>query len=138
MSLSRHIKRHSSFSLLLQLIEYGGSNIDQSQRDDIDDAASNTSQAGQGWIQAVDNYQSVDPSSRQSTSDSELEEQPEEKHLTGDFDGSANTLWALYGKEAKSYDDARINTLKYDMDGVLIFVRPYSLQAYYELSLTDV
>jgi Family of unknown function (DUF6535) len=39
-----------------------------------------------------------------------------------DFDDSANDLWSLYGKEAKSHDKARIETLKDDMDGVLIFV----------------
>jgi hypothetical protein len=51
--------------------------------------------------------------------------EPEEKRMIGDFDGSANTLWTLHGKEAKSNDEARIQTLKEDMDGVLIFVRPY-------------
>ena len=45
--------------------------------------------------------------------------------MIGDFHGSANALWSLYGTEAKSYDDARIKPLKQDMDGVLIFVRPY-------------
>jgi len=39
-----------------------------------------------------------------------------------DFDDSANDLWSLYGKEAKSHDEARIKTLKDDMNGVLIFV----------------
>jgi hypothetical protein len=40
-----------------------------------------------------------------------------------DFDdSSANDLWSLYGKEAKSHDEARIKTLKDDMDSVLIFV----------------
>lgn len=39
-----------------------------------------------------------------------------------DFDEDANGLWSLYGKEAKSHDEARIETLKDDMDGVLIFV----------------
>jgi hypothetical protein len=53
---------------------------------------------------------------------------PEEKRMIGDFDGSANALWTLYGKEAKSHDEARIHTLKDDMDGVLIFVRSYFLQ----------
>ena len=48
---------------------------------------------------------------------------PEEKHMIGDFDSSANGLWTLYGKEAKSHDEAQIQTLKEDMDGVLIFVR---------------
>ena len=47
---------------------------------------------------------------------------PEEKRMIGDFDSSANALWTLYGKEAKSHDEARIQTLKEDMDGVLIFV----------------
>jgi len=53
--------------------------------------------------------------------------------MMGDFDGSANALWTLYGKEAKSYDNSRIQTLKDDMDGVLIFVRSYLLF----ISLTD-
>ena len=52
-------------------------------------------------------------------------DQIEENRMIGDFDGSANSLWALYGKEAKGYDEARIQTLKEDMDGVLIFVRSY-------------
>ena len=39
-----------------------------------------------------------------------------------DFDDRANDLWSLYGKEAESHDKARIETLKDDMDGVLIFV----------------
>lgn len=39
-----------------------------------------------------------------------------------DFDDRANALWSLYGKEAKHYDQATINTLKVDMDGLLIFV----------------
>ena len=47
------------------------------------------------------------------------EEPPE---LRRDFDEDANDLWSLYGKEAKSHDGARIETLKGDMDGVLIFV----------------
>ena len=42
-----------------------------------------------------------------------------------DFDDSSNALWSLYGKEAKSYDEATIQSLKGDMDGVLIFVRLY-------------
>jgi len=51
--------------------------------------------------------------------------EPEEKRMIGDFDGSANALWTLYRKEAQSRDAAQIQTLKDDMDGVLIFVRPY-------------
>ena len=45
--------------------------------------------------------------------------------MIGDFHGSTNKLWTLYGKEAESHDKARIQPLKEDMDGVLIFVRPY-------------
>ena len=43
--------------------------------------------------------------------------------MIGDFDASANALWTLYGEEAKGYDQSRIQTLKDNMDGVLIFVR---------------
>ena len=43
--------------------------------------------------------------------------------MIGDFNGSTNALWSLYGKEARSHDEARIQPLKEDMDGVLIFVR---------------
>ena len=43
--------------------------------------------------------------------------------MIGDFDDSANALWSLHEKEAKSHDEARIQSLKDDMDGVLIFVR---------------
>ena len=45
--------------------------------------------------------------------------------MIGDFYGSTNALWSLYGKEAKSYDKSRVEPLKDDMDGVLIFVRLY-------------
>lgn len=46
--------------------------------------------------------------------------EPGEIRMIGDFDGSANALWSLYGQEAQSHDKARIQTLKEDMDGVLI------------------
>ena len=50
--------------------------------------------------------------------------------VSGDFDGNSNALWTLYGKEAKGHDKARIETLKDDMDGVLIFVRLYFVCVY--------
>jgi hypothetical protein len=50
--------------------------------------------------------------------------------MIGDFDGSSNALWTLFRDEAKSHDDARINTLKDDMDGVLIFVSSYHIYTY--------
>jgi hypothetical protein len=40
-----------------------------------------------------------------------------------DFDDGANALWSLYGKEAKTHDEARFVSLAQDMDGVLLFVR---------------
>jgi len=49
------------------------------------------------------------------------------RRMIGDFDDSANALWSLHEKEAKSHDEARIQSLKDDMDGVLIFVRFHSL-----------
>ena len=65
----------------------------------------------------------VDFGPRISTSDLAPEQEPEEPRMIGDFDGSSNALWTLFRDEAKSHDNARINTLKDDMDGVLIFVR---------------
>ena len=55
--------------------------------------------------------------------------------MIGGFDGSASVLRKLYGDEAKtrSYDDTRINTLKDDMGGVLIFICPYSIRIHYGL-----
>jgi hypothetical protein len=66
-----------------------------------------------------------DPGPRNTTSDSESEE----PRMIGDFDGSANEFWKLYRDEAKSHDDARINSLKEGMDSALIFVSSYSVHA---------
>ncbi|KAH9052767.1 hypothetical protein EDB87DRAFT_1569985, partial [Lactarius vividus] len=46
--------------------------------------------------------------------------------MIGDFDDSANSLWSLHVKEAKSHDEARIQALKDDMGGVLIFAGLFS------------
>ena len=62
-------------------------------------------------------------------SDQQPEEPPEEPRMIGDFDGNAGEFWKLYRDEAKSHDDARINTLKEGMDSALIFVRSYSIRA---------
>ena len=65
----------------------------------------------------------MDHRNEQGNESSRFSEDGEESHRQRqDFDDSANDLWSLYGKEAKSHDEARINTLKDDMDGVLIFV----------------
>ena len=53
--------------------------------------------------------------------------------MIGDFDGSANEFWKLYRDEAKSHDDARINTLKDGMESALVFVRSYSVRAITDL-----
>ena len=45
--------------------------------------------------------------------------------MPGDFDDNANAMWTLHLGEAKSHDEARIHSLKDDMDSVLIFVRVY-------------
>ena len=45
--------------------------------------------------------------------------------VIGDFDDNANAFWSLHMKEAKSHDEARILSIKDDMDGVLIFVCIY-------------
>jgi len=57
--------------------------------------------------------------------------------MIGDFDGSSNALWTLFRDEAKSYDDARIVTLKDDMEGSLIFVRSCPICTYDELGRAD-
>jgi Family of unknown function (DUF6535) len=74
---------------------------------------------------AVASIPTFDPGPRTTTSDSESEE----PRMIGDFDGSANEFWKLYRDEAKSNDDARIDTLKEGMDSALIFVRLYSVHA---------
>jgi hypothetical protein len=78
---------------------------------------------------AVASIPIFDPGPRNTTSDSESEE----PRMIGDFDGSANEFWKLYRDEAKSHDDARINTLKEGMDSALIFVRSYSVRAITDL-----
>ncbi|KAH9170795.1 hypothetical protein EDB89DRAFT_2230425 [Lactarius sanguifluus] len=46
--------------------------------------------------------------------------------MIGDFNDNANTLWSLQLKEAMSHDKARIQSLRDDMDGVLIFASVFS------------
>ena len=54
--------------------------------------------------------------------------------MIGDFHGRANALWSLYGKRVKRHDKTRIQPLNEEMDGVLIFVRPYFLRGYNRLT----
>ena len=71
----------------------------------------------------------TDSGPRNATSDTESAE----PRMIGDFDGSANEFWKLYRDEAKSHDDARINTLQKGMESALIFVRSYSVCAIADL-----
>ena len=57
--------------------------------------------------------------------------------MIGDFDSGATALWTLYRDEAKSYDEARIQSLKEHMDGVLIFVRSCYVYSCKRLAGTD-
>jgi hypothetical protein len=57
--------------------------------------------------------------------------------MIGDFDGGSTALWTLFKDEAKNHDDARIYTLKEDMESALIFVRSYPICTYEELGHTD-
>ena len=72
-----------------------------------------------------------------SGSDQQPEGPHEEPRMIGDFDGSSNVLWTLFKDETKSHDNARINTLKDDMESALIFVRLYPICTYDELDRTD-
>jgi len=47
--------------------------------------------------------------------------------MIGDFDSSADPLWTLYGREAKSHDQSRIQTLKDNLDGIVIFAGLFSV-----------
>ena len=70
----------------------------------------------------------VDLDTRNPASHPAPEQEPDEPRMIGDFDGSAGEFWKLFRNEAKSYDDAQINTLKEGMDSTLIFVRSYSIR----------
>jgi hypothetical protein len=86
-------------------------NFDQPSNDDVSSTSNPT--FGSGPRNATTD----------SESDQQFDEPPEEPRVIGDFDGSSNALWTLFRDEAKSHDDARINTLKEDMESALIFVR---------------
>ncbi|KAI0281954.1 hypothetical protein BGY98DRAFT_155323 [Russula aff. rugulosa BPL654] len=87
------------------------SNIDHPQRNVSDQST----QTGQGSSRAAETQ--IHPASEQI---------PEEPRMIGDFDGSSNALWTLFRDEAKSHDDAKIVTLKDDMESSLIFAGLFS------------
>ena len=84
----------------------GGSNVSavQADHEDLGQAQTDNRQPGSG-------DRSNDPSKM--------------PPVIGDFDDNANAFWSLHMKEAKSHDEARIESIKDDMDGVLIFVCIY-------------
>ncbi|SRR5258707_685446 len=82
---------------------------------------------------AAANNPTAESGPRNTTSDAGPQQKPEEPRMIGDFDGSASEFWKLFKDEAKSHDDARIYSLKEDMESALIFVRSYSVRAYYML-----
>ncbi len=86
---------------------------------------------------AAANNPTAESAPRDTTSDADRQQKPEEPRMIGDFDGSASEFWKLFKDEAKSHDDARIYSLKEDMESALIFVRSYSLRAYYGLGHAD-
>ena len=51
----------------------------------------------------------------------------ESQDENGELDNISNSLWPLYEKAVKSRDKVRIQALRDDMDGVLIFVCIYYL-----------
>ena len=67
---------------------------------------------------------------------SSAEESPENT-VVEDFDDSANALWSLYAKEAKSHDEATVETIKDDMDGALIRAFIYFLSTLGLVVMTD-
>ncbi len=85
---------------------------------------------------AADNP-TAESASRDTTSSSDADVQPEPEKPR-DFDGSASEIWELFKKEAKSHDNARIDALTEDMGSALIFVRSYSVRAYYGFGHADV
>jgi hypothetical protein len=75
-----------------------------------------------------------DPSGNDTQSSSSEDSAEDPSKEREDFDDSANALWSLYEKEVKNRDEAQIQTLKDDMDGVLIFVCTYLLPVSCQLS----
>ncbi|KAH8983280.1 hypothetical protein EDB92DRAFT_1951685 [Lactarius akahatsu] len=76
-----------------------------------------------GLSNSGDNHQ---PGDRSTASDTSQPVPPEMPRMIGDFDDNANAFWSLHKKEAKHHDEARIQSLKDDMDGVLIFAGLFS------------
>jgi hypothetical protein len=71
---------------------------------------------GEPWSQGSSNR-----SSAAGTADFSSKGPYQPETVRRDFDDGANALWSLYGKEAKTHDEARIQRLAADMDGIPTF-----------------
>ncbi len=65
---------------------------------------------------AAANNPTAESGPRNTTSDAGPQQKPEQPRMIGDFDGSASEFWKHFKDEAKSHDDARIYSLKEDME----------------------
>src|SRR5260370_37394114 len=86
---------------------------------------------------AAANNTTAESAPRNTPSDADPQQKPEEPRMIGDFDGNAGEFWNLFKDEAMGHDVARIYSLKEDMESALIFVRSYSVHAYYGLCHAD-
>ncbi|KAH9002339.1 hypothetical protein EDB86DRAFT_293583 [Lactarius hatsudake] len=103
-----------------------GRNAPVVQADREDQAGSSTRQAQtqkDGLSNSGGHHQSGD---RRTPSDTTQPIPPGMPPMIGDFDDNANAFWSLHMNEAKSHDEARIQSLKDDMDSVLIFAGLFS------------
>ncbi|KAH9002319.1 hypothetical protein EDB86DRAFT_291506 [Lactarius hatsudake] len=95
------------------------------QADHGDQAGSSTRSRARaqkdGPSNSGDNHQ---PGNRRTPSDTTQSMPP---RMIGDFDDNANAFWSLHMNEAKSHDEARIQSLKDDMGSVLIFAGLFSV-----------
>ncbi|KAI9439395.1 hypothetical protein BJY52DRAFT_1195723 [Lactarius psammicola] len=80
---------------------------------------------GEAWSEAFEGPSY--PRGAGSNSSSEGPFRAESRKERRDFDDGANALWTLYGKEAKTHDEARFLSLAADMDGVLLFAGLFSV-----------
>ncbi|KAI9439392.1 hypothetical protein BJY52DRAFT_1217282 [Lactarius psammicola] len=85
---------------------------------------------GEGWSETLEipSDPSVYPASL-STVHGDLTHSPslsEARTERNDFDDGANALWSLYGKVAQTHDEAHLQSLARNMDGVLLFAGLFS------------
>ncbi|KAH9049028.1 hypothetical protein EDB84DRAFT_1410133 [Lactarius hengduanensis] len=106
-------------------LRIGGSITPTVQADHGDQAGSSTRSRARAQkdrpSNSGDNHQ---PGNRRTPGDTTQSMPP---RMIGDFDDNANAFWSLHMNEAKSHDEARIQSLKDDMGSVLIFAGLFSV-----------